>query len=241
MSMYNDALVKIPAKYIIYAHTLFAYSAFFIALIIGCYTHYDKIVENEYFGFPQEWFPSVSATIGDRYPARAIFQILIALTSGPRFALIGLNYLYQHTRITKAGLSEILLGIGLIRTVACGGWVYITSTDDHSIHDIAMIIYLLCTLPWQLGVLYTTDAKLYPTALKRRRYLTMAFFGTLPFMIYFYIQHKVNHIPGAYTIYALFEWSLIIYDIAFDATAAFEFKRFEIKVTQKEKKKETIV
>jgi hypothetical protein len=33
-------------------------------------------------GYPQEWFPSVSATIGDRYPERSVFMIFIAITSG---------------------------------------------------------------------------------------------------------------------------------------------------------------
>lgn len=60
--------------------------------------HYKKIVQNEHFvrtiqqlpsrnansaqGYPQEWFPSVSATIGDRYPERSFFQVFIAITSG---------------------------------------------------------------------------------------------------------------------------------------------------------------
>ena len=33
-------------------------------------------------GYPEEWFPSVSATIGDRYPERSVFMLFIALTSG---------------------------------------------------------------------------------------------------------------------------------------------------------------
>jgi hypothetical protein len=90
--------------------------------------------------------------------------------------------------------------VGIIRTVACGGWVYITSTDDHLTHDIAMILYLLCTLPWQLGVLYSS-AKANQTAVKWRRSLTSAFFITLPPMIYFFIQHKVHRIPGGKTIF----------------------------------------
>lgn len=46
--------------------------------------HYHKIVKNEFYGYPQEWFPSVSATIGDRYPERSFFQFFIAMTSGAR-------------------------------------------------------------------------------------------------------------------------------------------------------------
>jgi hypothetical protein len=56
--------------------------AFFSALIVGSALHYHKIVQNEWYGYPDEWFPSVSATIGDRYPERSIFMIFIAITSG---------------------------------------------------------------------------------------------------------------------------------------------------------------
>jgi hypothetical protein len=37
----------------------------------------------------------------------------------------------------------------------------------------------------------------------------------------------------SYTIYAFFEWSLIIYDIAFDAVTSIDFERFGIKITSK--------
>lgn len=57
-------------------------AAFISALVVGISLHYHKIVQNEWFGYPQEWFPSVSATIGDRYPERSFFQLFIALTSG---------------------------------------------------------------------------------------------------------------------------------------------------------------
>lgn len=139
----------------------------------------------------------MSATTGDRYPARAIFQIFIALTSGPRFALVFL-WFWLTTRSTltsSKGFGNFLLGVGLVRTVACGGWVYITSSDDHLTHDIAMVLYLLCTLPWQLGVLATSDKK-NPAAVRWRKFFTFAFFTTLPPMIYYFVQHKVKRVPG---------------------------------------------
>lgn len=50
--------------------------------MVGVSLHYHKIVQNEYYGYPEEWFPSVSATIGDRYPERSFFMLFIAITSG---------------------------------------------------------------------------------------------------------------------------------------------------------------
>ncbi|CAG8533236.1 8088_t:CDS:2, partial [Scutellospora calospora] len=224
-------LITIPAKFVSYAHTALGYCAFLFAFFVGCYTHYHKIVKNEFYGYPDEWFPSVSATTGDWYPERAVFQIIIALASGPRFMLVFLWFLL----ITKShptgslGFAKFLLVIGLIRTFSCGGWVYITSSDDHDVHDIAMITYLICTLPWMLGVLSTTPQISY-NSLKYRRWLCIAFFATLVPMIYFYIQHKVHRIKTAYTYYSFFEWSLILYDVAFDSITSFDFKSFQLAI-----------
>jgi hypothetical protein len=59
-------------------------AAFIGALVVGVALHYHKIVENEHFGYPEDWFPSVSATIGDRYPERSVFMLFIAITSGTK-------------------------------------------------------------------------------------------------------------------------------------------------------------
>ena len=57
-------------------------AAFISALVVGMSLHYHKIVQNQWYGYPEEWFPSVSSTIGDRYPERSFFQFFIAITSG---------------------------------------------------------------------------------------------------------------------------------------------------------------
>ena len=36
--------------------------------------------------------------------------------------------------------------------------------------------------------------------------------------------------PTAYTTYAFFEWSLILFDVAFDAVTALDFESFELVV-----------
>lgn len=209
-----------------WAHTVAAYSAFLTALIVGSYLHYHKIVENEYYGYPQEWFPSVSATIGDRYPERSFFMLFIAITSGPRFLLVGLFYLL--TARPNATLPKVVAGFGLFRTLTCGGWTYVTSTDDHQWHDIFMISYLVATLPWTMGCLALSPNNV--KAVKYRKIFAGAFFGTLVPLIYFFIQHKVHQVAGAYTIYAFFEWALVLLDVAFDAVTALDFNTFEVVV-----------
>ncbi|KAF2835911.1 hypothetical protein M501DRAFT_941074 [Patellaria atrata CBS 101060] len=222
----GEVVASFSGKWISWAHTIVAYAAFLGALIVGVKLHYHKIVQNEHYGYPQEWFPSVSSTIGDRYPERSVFQVFIAITSGPRFALVGLWY--ALTARPNSSLPKFVLGTGIFRTLTCGGWTYVTSTDDHDWHDIFMISYLVATLPWTLGCLALSPRN--PTAIKYRKIFAGAFFGTLVPLIYFFIQHKVHRVPGAYTIYAFFEWALVLLDVAFDAVTVLDFSSFEIIV-----------
>lgn len=212
-------------RYIAYAHTFFAYLAFLSALAIGCWLHYHKIVQNSSYGYPDEWFPSVSATIGDRYPERSVFQIFIACTSGPRFLLVFLNFalLYRQNLVWP----YVLLLTGLLRTFTCGGWVYITSTDDHDWHDIFMISYIVLTIPWT-----ATVSSLSPrgSLVRRGRVLTaVTFFLMLVPLVYWFIQHKVHVRPGAYSYYAYIEWSLILLDVAFDTWSVVDFADLELQ------------
>ncbi|KAL2381519.1 hypothetical protein RJZ90_003873 [Blastomyces dermatitidis] len=222
----GDTVVSINGKWVSWAHTVAAYTAFLGALIVGIRLHYHKIVQNEYYGYPQEWFPSVSATIGDRYPERSVFQLFIAITSGPRFALVFLWYIL--TARPNSSLPKFVAGVGLFRTLTCGGWTYITSTDDHDWHDIFMISYLVATLPWTLGCLALSPNN--HQAVKYRKILAGVFFGTLVPLIYYFIQHKVHKVPGAYTKYAFFEWALVLFDVGFDAVTVLDFGAFEIVV-----------
>jgi hypothetical protein len=88
--------------------------------------HYHKIVKNEFYvsstvrdththaysyiiqGYPDEWFPSVSATIGDRYPERSVFMLFIALTSGMNWRTVAKDYTKQSHR------SSIRIGRPLV-------------------------------------------------------------------------------------------------------------------------------
>jgi hypothetical protein len=60
-----------------------------------------------------------------------------------------------------------------------------------------MISYIVFTIPWTTGciALSPPNAK----AIKYRKYLASAFFGTLVPLVYFFIQHKVHRVAGGKT------------------------------------------
>lgn len=222
----KSPIFTLNASWIAIAHAVCAYSAFLAALAVGCWLHYHKIVQNSSYGYPDEWFPSVSAAIGDRYPERSLFQVLIALTSGPRFLLVFFNFIILHRALLVA--SYVVLATGIARTFTCGGWVYITSTDDHDWHDIFMIAYIALTIPWTITV-----TVLSPKKSKERRgraFTASTFFLTLIPLVYFFIQHKVHVVAGAYSYYAYFEWALILLDVGFDTWSVVDFRSIEIQL-----------
>lgn len=45
-----------------------------------------------------------------------------------------------------------------------------------------------------------------------------------------YRRGLANFVSTAYTKYAFFEWSLILFDVGFDAVTALDFEGFELRV-----------
>lgn len=72
-------------------------------------------------------------------------------SAGPRFALVFLQFYLSQARTSSIVAATATFISGLVRTFACGGWVYITSNDDHDVHDVLMIGYIVADLPWMVG------------------------------------------------------------------------------------------
>jgi len=70
--------MSVPAAFIARLHTFFAATAFLSALIVGCVLHYKRIVKNDVAEYPEEWFPSVSATYGHRRVSSTFHSLLAA-------------------------------------------------------------------------------------------------------------------------------------------------------------------
>lgn len=84
---------------------------------------------------------------------------------GPRLALVLTQYYVQSS--FRSTLAAVVLASGILRTLACGGWVYITSSDDHDVHDVFMISYMVLNLPWMIGTVLCTSED--ATTVRRKR------------------------------------------------------------------------
>jgi hypothetical protein len=60
--MSSRVLLSIRATRLARIHTALSFAAFITALGVASSLHYTKVVKNAVAGWPEEWFPSVSAT-----------------------------------------------------------------------------------------------------------------------------------------------------------------------------------
>lgn len=75
---------------------------------------------------------------------------------------------YMHRKSSSSLPGAVMLA-GVLRTFSCGGWVYITSTDDHDAHDVLMISYIVLNLPWMFGTIACTPVQ--HARVRRERYV----------------------------------------------------------------------
>ncbi|WFD30386.1 Protein cwh43 [Malassezia sp. CBS 17886] len=218
------------------AHAVLGGLSFVTALVVCLQLHYYRVVKNGVAGYPDEWWPSVSAAIGDWFPERNLFQVLVAISSGPRFLLIALCALVPALQEQWAAAATLLVGGG-IRTLSCGVWVYVTSTDHSMMHDVAMGLYLAFTPVWTAVCMaalapapqWNADAA-HRRAQRLRTFAATCFYGCTPFMVRWYLQHKRDRIPGAYTRYSILEWALVAFDLLFDAASIWDLRVFDVHV-----------
>lgn len=189
--------------------TFFGATAFAGALILGLSTHYIDLVKTHVGGYPEQWFPSVSAVIGDHYPARSFIQFFIALAAVSRFPNISARRLQYKDK------SYFL---DLIRTVSIGGSIYITSNDNMFLHSASMVVYLCSTL----GYMILDSRRCLSAEVKDvKMRITQLFFLCTLVMSKFLYEHQILGKEAAYSYYGLFEWCLIPLDILFTWSDSF--------------------
>lgn len=96
-------------------------------------------------------------------------------------------------RAWGTGSVDVEVMLGLARTIACGGWMFITSRDQHDLHDLFMIVYMVLDVPWfYLSWAHSTT----PQAKKWRAICASGFLACIPPLIYLFVQHNIKKVPG---------------------------------------------
>lgn len=244
MVLNDKAILVIPGNWIARAHSIIVWSAFAGALVIAFLFHYVHVVKNEFHGYPNEWFPTISASVGDWPAERVWFQLGMALASGPRFFSALFLYFvreldYRRRREDRRRwLTKVGFVLGIARMLAAGWWVYITSTTHMDLHVTGMIVYLAISIAYHFLQIYLFRDSRKPLnatdeyECRKKLILASLFVLTLPTASIFFVYHKIYAVAGAYSWYAIIEWTLVVWDVGFDATCGYDFSVLELTVAE---------
>ncbi|KAF6724838.1 Post-GPI attachment to proteins factor 2 [Oryzias melastigma] len=186
------------------------------------------------------YLPSISAAIS-LSPECYIWRFCIGLHSAPRL-MVAFTYFRFYkirfdTRFPESPLTCLNLAFSISENIGLLLLTYVSSSETYFVHKegfvlfiVSSIIYMLITCRlWKSIKKYSLnpeDAKSHHWKV-RLLLLNLCFYG---FAGFFYWKHNVYCESGSYTFFALFEYLVVISNMAFHLTAMWDFKSREIAV-----------
>lgn len=203
----------------------------FSCLLIALVWHFDDTTKT-HCQVPN-YLPSLSAAIGGNMPEMFIWRVAIALHCLPRI-LLAPSAIHKHYKNTQSGrvyhlttwwfkpLNFLNSILEVIENGALLTLTYISSVENHAIHEASFIIFMACSMAYMFlscilsGLTTSKPMNIEDSTLFRKKVFTMLFnYFTFGMAVYFFFRHNWYCEPGVYTLFALGEYFTVISNIAF--------------------------
>jgi hypothetical protein len=190
--------------------------------------------------YDSEFWPSISAAIGDNMPERAIWRVTIAVMGG----LFALSYVQLHRFYVAvehdSKWRKVCTAVGvmaLLRVVGAYGYTFIASFEQLFYHELSFAGYIVAGAGIQIMqvLLARRHQRFVSNGRGELSYKlkllclvgqTLAVCGVVKF---FAFDHQAC-VRGAYSVSTMFEWTFAIFNLAFDATMYFELADMNIVI-----------
>ncbi|XP_006815818.1 acyltransferase PGAP2-like [Saccoglossus kowalevskii] len=215
--------------------------AFFICVCIALLRDFDGATST-HCDVPN-LLPSISASIGDYTPQRYIWRTAISLHSGPR-----LLYAYMHNTWLKGHSQEstidghtyesfckIAFICNLIEIFSLMLLTSVSSTEYFAFHEACTVLFLLMSFAYMSLVvllfhwLPQRHRDYQSSKIKVICWLVTSI--SILLMLYLYWRHNKYCEPYVYTVFAFFEYIVVLTNMCFHGTAALDLKDKEIIVS----------
>ncbi|XP_075909572.1 acyltransferase PGAP2 isoform X2 [Petromyzon marinus] len=249
-------LVRLPMARLVHASVSLPLVAFVFCVAWSLLYHFDASTATHCGVW--NLLPSISAAIGGLTPQRYVWRTLLGLHAPPRL-LLALAYLRRYRSHPPGTAAPLLLlhrggagggGTGggggaalrlprlafFANVAELGGLLGLTnvsSNENHALHKLAFVTFILgaacyMLLTCRLWSYAASDEERRSYLWKRRLAATNLLFCLLA--VYFYMRHNRYCEPGVYTLFALCEYAVVLSNIAFHWTAAWDFSSIQLLV-----------
>lgn len=236
MSVFGeDELLSIPFKVVVLLIAVCPFAAFSGCLLLTLWLHYEQAVST-HCGVPN-WLPSLSAAVAYA-PECYVWRFFIGIQGTPRMGLAfaSKNFLLSSGHWPSPFRPWFLWACQFACALNIGEIIFlllltcISSIENHDIHVFCFIIFANCAI---LHMLMNTwlyhlsgrrrSSKLGQLSFHYKFVCTIGSVVSLLLALYFFYRHNRYCEPGVYTLFALAEYSLIVFNVLFHSTLYYDF------------------
>ncbi|KAM4047662.1 LOW QUALITY PROTEIN: post-GPI attachment to proteins factor 2 [Anomaloglossus baeobatrachus] len=190
------------------------------------------------------YLPSISAAIGGVTPQLYVWRFCIGLHSAPRL-LVAVAYLNYYMALGGSyWRCHINLLLNVCEILCLLLLTYVSSKENHGIHQLAFILFMVFSLGYMMVTIriWRLSRKYSVSAEEHRSYkwkLRLFIFNVTAFLIslMFYYRHNAHCEAGVYSVFAFFEYLVVLSNMGFHMTAWWDFGSQELLVCSLEEEK----
>uniref|UniRef100_A0A7E4W2G2 Post-GPI attachment to proteins factor 2 n=1 Tax=Panagrellus redivivus TaxID=6233 RepID=A0A7E4W2G2_PANRE len=232
----GDELISVPFKACVFLIGVLPSSALFLCVSLAMLLHWDDSTRT-HCGV-DNLFPSVSAAVASYAPEKYIWRFLIGLHATPRlFIALALRNFFLSSPLRPytsprwyTWACNIACFINLLENFFLLALTCISSVEDYGLHKasftgfvITSVIYMVLST-WMFD--YSGRRRTSVLGEKSFQYKVMCCTGEVTLLIlamYFFYRHNTYCEPYVYSMFALCEYAIIIFNILFHATVHYDF------------------
>ncbi|CAD6998941.1 post-GPI attachment to proteins factor 2 [Ceratitis capitata] len=183
------------------------------------------------------YLPSISAAIGNYDPQKTVWRLAITLQLPARLAVskMYMQYYKDTIRRSRRTLAVIACLLNMIENFALLSLSLWTSMDNYPIHRNSFVVFIACSEIYMLISYFLIKngrkVPLLPMEEKSLLYKRNLFIINVTAFIlagYCFMRHNSLCEPGVYTFFALFEYVVVLTNMAYHMTSYWDFHAMHV-------------
>ncbi|CAG9797329.1 unnamed protein product [Chironomus riparius] len=179
------------------------------------------------------YLPSISAAIGAFQPQAFVWQTAIVLHFIPRLTVTWMyfNFYTQQIKRNRQNVANVAIFLNLIENICLLGLSLYNSTTYYDYHKVFFCTFIVTSeLYMMLSYYLNKSARRNPNldqremkSLRLKRNLCIINIISILLATYFFIRHNDHCEGGIYTLFAFFEYIVVLTNMGFHLTSIYDF------------------
>jgi len=206
--------------------------AFLFCIIYSFFHHYDLVTRTHC----NVWnvAPSISASIGNFPPQKYVWKVCIALHSAPRLLICQMYHMHMQKVLRKDGFVQQLAlftcTLNVAEVFSLLLLSVVPSVEDFTLHKLCFGSFLFFSAFFIASSFYlfschriSPGSQLDRQSLHYKKILLLTNFSSILISMYCYWRHNTYCEPGMYSIFSIFEYTVVLSNMAYHFTSYYDF------------------